>query len=76
MDFVDLEKALDRMPRGVVWWTLKYWMNKSIVTVIKTMYQDATTRWDLADLVKHGILRWFAGGVKNQKLPQVLVFFQ
>ena len=44
MAFVDLEKAFDRVPREVVWWALrKLGVDEWIVTVIKSMYEDATT---------------------------------
>ena len=45
MAFVDLEKAFDRVPREVVWWALKsLGVDDWIVSVIKAMYEDATTR--------------------------------
>ena len=45
MAFVDLEKAFDRMPREVVWWTLRYLgVDEWIVSVIRAMYEDATTK--------------------------------
>ena len=44
MAFVDLEKAFDRVPRAVVWWALrKLGVDEWIVSVIKSMYEDATT---------------------------------
>ena len=44
MAFVDLEKAFDRVPREVVWWALrKLGVDEWIVSVIKTMYEEATT---------------------------------
>ena len=44
MAFVDLEKAFDRVPREVVWWALRcLGMDEWIVSVIKAMYEDATT---------------------------------
>ena len=43
--FVDLEKAFDRMPREVVWWALRYLgVDEWIVSVIKAMCKDATTK--------------------------------
>ena len=45
MAFVDLEKAFDRVPREVVWWALRYLgVDEWIVSVIKAMYEDATTK--------------------------------
>ena len=45
MVFVDLEKAFDRMPREVVWWALRYLgVDEWIVSVIRAMYEDATTK--------------------------------
>ena len=44
MAFVDLEKAFDRVPREVVWWALrKLGVDEWIVSVIKSMYEGATT---------------------------------
>ena len=44
MAFVDLEKAFDRVPRAVVWWALRcLGVDEWIVSVIKAMYEDATT---------------------------------
>ena len=42
--FVDLEKAFDRVPRKVVWWALRcLGVDEWIVSVIKAMYEDAST---------------------------------
>ena len=44
MAFVDLEKAFDRVPRQVVWWALRsLGVDEWIVSVIKAMYEEATT---------------------------------
>ena len=44
MAFVDLEKAFDRVPREVVWWALRtLGVDEWIVSVIRAMYEDATT---------------------------------
>ena len=44
MAFVDLEKAFDRVPREVVWWALrKLGVDEWIVSVIQSMYENATT---------------------------------
>ena len=47
MAFVDLEKAFDRVLRELVWWALKsLGVDDWIVSVIKAMYEDATTaKW-------------------------------
>ena len=44
MAFVDLENAFDRVPREVVWWALIYLGVNEIVSVIKVMYEDASTK--------------------------------
>ena len=45
MAFVDLEKALDRVPREVVWWALRYpSVDEWIVLVIRAMYEDVTKK--------------------------------
>ena len=45
MAFVDLEKAFDRLPREVVWWTLRYLgVDEWMVSVIRAMYEDTTTK--------------------------------
>ena len=45
MAFVDLKKAFDRVPREVVWWALRYLsVDEWIVSVIKAMYEDASTK--------------------------------
>src|SRR5664279_2367073 len=44
MAFVDLEKAFDRVPREVVWWALReLGVDEWIVSVIKSMYEEATS---------------------------------
>ena len=44
MAFVDMEKAFDRVPREVVWWALRcLGVDEWRVSVIKAMYEDATT---------------------------------
>ena len=45
MAFVDLEKAFDRVSREVVRWALRYLgVDEWIVSVIRAMYEDATTK--------------------------------
>jgi len=42
--FVDLEKAFDRVPRGVLWWALRVLgVEEYLVNVIKAMYEGAST---------------------------------
>ena len=42
--FVDLEKAFDRVPRGVLWWALRVLgVEEYIVNVIKAMYDGVST---------------------------------
>ena len=44
MVFIDLEKAYDKIPRNVMWWTLdKYKVPTKYVTIIKDMYSNAIT---------------------------------
>ena len=43
MVFVDLEKALDMVPREVVRWALRYLGVERTVSVLRAMYEDATT---------------------------------
>src|SRR5579862_7489227 len=44
MAFVDLEKAFDRVPIHVLWWSLReLGVEESIVCVIKSIYADSTT---------------------------------
>ena len=44
MAFVDLEKAFDRVPWEVVWWALRcLGVDEWTMSVIKAMYEDATT---------------------------------
>src|SRR5579863_8258923 len=44
MVFVDLEKAFDRVPRDVLWWSLReLGVEESIVRVMKSMYDGSTT---------------------------------
>ena len=44
MAFVDLKKAFDRVPREVLWWSLrKQRADEWLITAIKAMYEVATT---------------------------------
>ena len=44
MAFVDLEKAFDRVPREVLWWSLrKMKVDEWLVRIIMSMYENVTT---------------------------------
>ena len=61
MAFVDLEKAFDRVPREVVWWALRYLgVDEWIVSVIRAIYEDATTKVKLngRERVRLSVLGW------------------
>ena len=50
MAFIDLEKAFDRVPQEVVWWSIRYLdVDEWLVSVIKAMYEDASTNRRLKD---------------------------
>jgi hypothetical protein len=41
MIFIDLEKAYDKVPRNVIWWTLqKHKISSKYITLIKDMYDN------------------------------------
>ena len=44
MVFIDLEKAYDKIPRNVMWWTLdKHKVPSKYVTLIEDMYNNVVT---------------------------------
>ena len=44
MVFIDLEKAYDKIPRNVMWWSLdKHKVPSKYVTLIKDMYNNIVT---------------------------------
>ena len=44
MEFIDLEKAFDRVPREVIWWALREsGVEEWLMSVIKSMYDGAET---------------------------------
>jgi hypothetical protein len=44
MVLIDLEKAYDKVPRNVMWWTLqKYKVSTKYITLIKDMYDNVVT---------------------------------
>jgi len=50
MAFVDLEKAFDRVPREVLWWSLRQSkVEEWIVRVIMSMYENVTTAVKVKD---------------------------
>src|SRR5580698_8951249 len=54
--FVDLEKVFDRVPRDILWWSLReLGVEESIVGVIKSMYDSSTT----AVKLKNGVSERF-----------------
>ena len=58
MAFVDLDRAFDRVPREVVWWALRYLsVDECIVSLIKAMYEDASTKVRMNGRVELSMLR-------------------
>jgi hypothetical protein len=44
MVFIDLEKAYDKVPRNIMWWTLqKHKVSTKYITLIKDMYDNVVT---------------------------------
>src|SRR5580693_3308634 len=71
MAFVDLEKAFDRVPRDVLWWSLReLGVEESIVCVIKSMYDDSTT----AVKLKNGVSERFEVKVGVHQVLSPLLF--
>ena len=67
MAFVDLEKAFDRVPREVVWWALRYLgVDEWIVSVIKAMYEDASTKVRMNGRERVGLLMLKLGCTRAQ----------
>ena len=47
MNFVDLKRVFNRVPRGVLWWELgKSGVDEWIVRIIQSMCEDALAPWD------------------------------
>jgi len=52
MAFVDLEKAFDRVPREILWWSLRQLkVDAGLIAIIKSMYDGATTAVKVKDKV-------------------------
>jgi hypothetical protein len=44
MVFIDLEKAYDKVPRNIMWWTLqKHKVSTKYIILIKDMYDNVVT---------------------------------
>ena len=41
--FVDFEKAFDKVPRDLIYWGLRKKVPKVCISMVKAMYEDATT---------------------------------
>ncbi|EMS49145.1 Cysteine-rich receptor-like protein kinase 26 [Triticum urartu] len=51
MVFIDLEKAYDKIPRNVIWWTLeKHKVPTKYITLIKDMYDNVVTSVRTSDV--------------------------
>ena len=45
MAFVDLEEALDSVPRNVIWWAMwKLGIEEWLVRVVQSMYENVSSR--------------------------------
>src|SRR6478735_8316429 len=52
MAFVDLEKAFDRVPREILWWSLRQLkVDAELIAIIKSMYDGVTTAVKVKDKV-------------------------
>ena len=67
MVFIDLEKAYDKIPRNIMWWSLdKRKVPSKYVTLIKDMYSNAVTSVLTNDgntdyfSIKIGLHQWLA----------------
>ena len=50
MAFVDLEKAIDRVPRDVIWWAMrKLGIDEWLVRLVQSMYKDVRSRVRVGD---------------------------
>ena len=50
MAFVDLEKAFDRVPRDVIWWSMrKLGIEEWLVRLVQSMYKDVRSRVRVGD---------------------------
>ena len=62
--FLDLEEAFDKLPREVVWWTLKklgveYWLMKDVMTMYDNVRITVKTKYGSSEefKVKVGYIR-------------------
>ena len=52
MAFVDLERAFDRVPREILWWSLRQLkVDAGLIAIIKSMYDGVTTAVKVKDKV-------------------------
>ncbi|MES9950323.1 MAG: reverse transcriptase domain-containing protein, partial [Candidatus Thiodiazotropha sp.] len=50
MAFIDLEKAFDRVPREVIWWSMrKLGIDEWLVRLVQSMYKDVRSRVRVGD---------------------------
>ena len=50
MTFIDLEKAIDRVPRMVIWWALqRLGVGEWLVGVVRSMYENSSTGVKIGD---------------------------
>ena len=50
MAFVDLDRAFDRVPRGVIWWAMrKLGIDQWLVRLVQFMYRDVRSRIKVGD---------------------------
>ena len=48
--FIDLEKAFDRVPREVIWWSMcKFKIDEWLVKILQSMYKEVRSRVRVGD---------------------------
>ena len=66
MAFVDSEKSFDRVSQEVVWWTLRFLgVDEWIVSVIKDVYEDASTKLRMNGRESGAFSGWGAPGLSS-----------